>query len=160
MSTFQCSEASLFCRYILRSLDHLFQCIEKLNKEQLNWKPAIANANSLYVLAVHTLANAEENILYMLRGQESLRQREQEFLAYADSAENLLAYWQEARVRLQDALLEVTSEDLVREINHPRRGMATGLEILIIVARHAAEHLGQAELTRDLMNAYPSQGHS
>jgi hypothetical protein len=144
----------------LSSLDHLFQCIEKLNKEQLNWKPAVANANSLYVLAVHTLANAEENLLYTLRGQESLRQRELEFLAYADSAEKLLAYWQEARVRLQDALQEIISEDLAREINHPRRGKISGLEILIIVARHAAEHLGQAELTRDLMNAHLSQGHS
>jgi hypothetical protein len=36
---------------------------------------------------------------------------------------------------------------------HPRRGPLSGREILIVVARHAAEHLGQAELTRDLMKA-------
>jgi hypothetical protein len=29
----------------------------------------------------------------------------------------------------------------------------TGRAILIVVARHAAEHLGQAELTRDLLRA-------
>jgi hypothetical protein len=31
--------------------------------------------------------------------------------------------------------------------------MLTGREILLVVARHAAEHLGQADLTRDLATA-------
>jgi hypothetical protein len=39
---------------------------------------------------------------------------------------------------------------------HPRRGAISGREILIVVARHAAEHLGQAELTRDLWKARQS----
>ncbi|MBN1310607.1 MAG: hypothetical protein JXB30_04240 [Anaerolineae bacterium] len=34
---------------------------------------------------------------------------------------------------------------------HPRRGQMAGRAELIIVARHAAEHMGQAELTRDLL---------
>jgi hypothetical protein len=29
-------------------------------------------------------------------------------------------------------------------------GVLTGREVLLVVARHAAEHLGQVELTRDL----------
>ena len=41
--------------------------------------------------------------------------------------------------------------DLDRERVHPRRGLLTGREILIVVARHAAEHLAHAELTRDLL---------
>jgi hypothetical protein len=36
---------------------------------------------------------------------------------------------------------------------HPRRGPMSANEILLVVARHAAEHLAQAELTRDLLQA-------
>ncbi len=43
--------------------------------------------------------------------------------------------------------------DLEREVTHPRRGALTGRDVLIVVARHAVEHLGQAELTRDLARA-------
>ncbi|MDP9352215.1 MAG: DUF664 domain-containing protein [Chloroflexota bacterium] len=42
---------------------------------------------------------------------------------------------------------------LEEEIEHPRRGRITGREVLLVVARHCAEHLGQAELTRDLLEA-------
>ncbi len=50
-------------------------------------------------------------------------------------------------------VLAVPPEALLAPHHHPRRGWSTGREILLIVARHAAEHLGQAELTRDLLLA-------
>ncbi|MCB0140064.1 MAG: DUF664 domain-containing protein, partial [Caldilineaceae bacterium] len=36
---------------------------------------------------------------------------------------------------------------------HPRRGQMSGRAILMVVMRHAAEHMGHAELTRDLLYA-------
>lgn len=36
---------------------------------------------------------------------------------------------------------------------HPRRGIITGRDVLIVVARHAAEHWGEAQLTPSLMKA-------
>ena len=36
---------------------------------------------------------------------------------------------------------------------HPRRGTITGRDVLIVVARHAAEHWGEAQLTRSLLKA-------
>ena len=36
---------------------------------------------------------------------------------------------------------------------HPRRGIITGRDVLIVVARHTAEHWGEAQLTRSLMKA-------
>ena len=146
-------EAALFCRYIVSSLDSLLQCLDGLNEEQLNWHPAAPNTNSLYALVVHTLGNAEESLLFTLCGQPGKRDREQEFLARGSAGNELVVYWQELRQRVQSALLNLPSEDLEREVAHPRRGVLTGRDILIIVARHAAEHLGQAELTRDLVLA-------
>jgi hypothetical protein len=51
-------------------------------------------------------------------------------------------------VPLQKTLLNLSSDDLEQEHLHPRRGSITGLDILIVVARHAAEHLGQPESSK------------
>jgi uncharacterized damage-inducible protein DinB len=146
-------ETALFCRYIESSIDSLLRNLEGLNEEQLNWHPQAPNTNSLYALAVHTMGNAEESLLFTLCGQPGQRNREQEFLARGISANDLVIYWQELRQRIQSALQNLSPEDLERKIVHPRRGTVTGREILIIVARHAGEHMGQAELTRDLLLA-------
>jgi len=146
-------EATLFCRYILSSLDRLAQCLDGLDENQLNWQPPAPHTNSLYTLVVHTLGNAEENLLLTLFDQPSQRNREQEFVTKGQSADVLITQWHALRERLQKALLSLSSDDLEREHLHPRRGSITELDILIVVARHAAEHLGQAELTRDLVLA-------
>jgi DinB superfamily len=153
----QSYEATLFCRYIVSSLDRLLQALDGLSEKQLNWRPPAPNTNSLYTLTVHTMSNAEENILYTLFDRTSPREREQEFLAHGSSADMLTTRWQDLRVQLQNAILNLSSEDLRRDHNHPRRGTITSLDILIIVARHTAEHLGQAELTRDLLLAINSK---
>jgi hypothetical protein len=143
-------EGALFCRYILSSLDRLMTCLDGLDERQMNWRPPADNANSVYALATHTLGNAEENILGTLCGQPIRREREQEFLAHATSTAALHERWQRLRDQLQTALTGLSAQDLEREVSHPRRGVVTGRDVLIIVARHAAEHLGQSELTRDL----------
>jgi DinB superfamily len=148
-------EAAVFCHYILSSLDRLLHCLDGLSEHQLNWHPPAPNANSLYALAVHTLGNAEENVLFTLFDRASPRHSEQEFTTTGQSADVLVVQWQGLRERLQQVLLSLSSDDLVQEHLHPRRGSITGLDILIVVARHAAEHLGQAELTRDLLLASP-----
>lgn len=49
--------------------------------------------------------------------------------------------------------MKLTREDRDRARHHPRRGIITGRDVLIVVACHAAEHWGEAQLTRSLMNA-------
>jgi hypothetical protein len=43
--------------------------------------------------------------------------------------------------------------DLDRPRSHGTRENVNGRDMLLIVARHAAEHVGHAELTLDLMKA-------
>jgi hypothetical protein len=62
------------------------------------------------------------------------------------------------RPRLAEALANLPPGALDASYSHPRRGTVTGRDILIIVARHSAEHLGQAELTRDLLRAARERG--
>ena len=55
------------------------------------------------------------------------------------------------QIRVKECIENLSSENLTNIRKHPRRGELAGWEILIIVARHATEHMGQAKLTRDLL---------
>lgn len=146
-------ECAAFAGFICRSIDRIVACLTGLDEEQLSWRPPAPQTNSLYTLAIHTMANAEENILSTLCKQPTTRERYGEFNARSVSATEAEVRWRELRGRLTAALRQLDPTALDREIHHPRRGPLTGREILIVVARHAAEHQGQAELTRDLLRA-------
>ena len=154
----QSQEAATFWRYIAGSLDRLIGMLAGMEESELNWRPAAPDTNTLYVLATHTMANAEENILGTLCGQSVRRERADEFAARGATSEPLQARWRDLRDRLELALASLPSSELDAVRVHPRRGALQGRDILIVVARHAAEHLGQAELTRDLMKAVSGRG--
>ncbi len=152
-SGFESPEVGLWWRYIDSSLGRLVDCLAGLTSEELNWRPPAPGANSLYVLATHTLANAEENLLAVLGGASAARDRGAEFAATSSSADSVTKRWAGLRDELRSALQAILEAQLIQTRPHPRRGTVTGREVLLIVARHAAEHLGQAELTRDLLRA-------
>lgn len=143
-------EIELFWGFISRSIERIMACLDGLPEDDLNWRP-LTNANSLYVLANHILGTTEENILGVLCGQSIQRQREAELTAEGNSVDPLLLKWLDLQKRIHQSLEQLPAEELEREREHPRRGSLTGRAVLIVVARHAAEHMGQAELTRDLL---------
>ena len=152
-ATIRSGEVATFWRYIRSSLDRLVRLTEGLNPAELNWRPPAPQTNSLYVLTTHTLGNAEENLLGALCGEPGQRDRDAEFRASGTTPEAIRERWRLLDARLDTALAALDPAALDASCQHPRRGALTGREVLIIVARHAAEHLGQAELTRDLMRA-------
>jgi uncharacterized damage-inducible protein DinB len=137
-------------RYIRRSVDRILSCLDGLEEDDLNWRP-LESANSVYVLAVHMIANVEANILGVLCLQKINRNREDEFKALGSSIEPVLQRWRDVQERISSHLAPLSSKDLDKEYEHPRRGKVTGRDLLITIARHAAEHVGHAELTRDLL---------
>lgn len=143
-------EVETYWGFILSSVNHILACMDGLPEEDLNWRP-LENANSLYALATHTMGNVEENLLEILGGQAVHRQREAEFAVQGSSFELLNHRWSELQGRIAAMLDQLPATELDRVHEHPRRGQVTGREVLIIVARHAAEHMGHAELTRDLL---------
>jgi uncharacterized damage-inducible protein DinB len=136
--------------YIRRSVDRLLSCLDGLEEDDLNWRP-LESANSLYVLAVHMIANVEANILGVLCSQNIIRHREEEFRARGSSVEPVRQRWLDVQERISSCLGKLSSADLDKEYEHARRGKITGRDLLITIARHAAEHVGHAELTRDLL---------
>ena len=104
----------------------------------------------MYTLAVHALGTTEHRLLAVLRGLDVEREREAELASEGGSATAIQDEWRTLRARVEAAVDRLTEADLARTRRHPERGEITGLDVLIVVARHMAEHAGQAELTRDL----------
>lgn len=149
----QSPEVASIWRFIDRALERLVASLDGLSEEDLNWRPTAAETNSLHVLAVHTLGNVEENVLEILCGQPVGRDRDAEFAAQSTAAGPVRERWLTLQGRAQGCLADLPSTALDREYTHPRRGTISGRDVLLIAATHAAEHAGQAELTRDLLRA-------
>lgn len=146
------TQALIFWRYMTSSIDQLLNLMDGLSAEEINESP-LPNANSLYALGTHTMGTTAENLLEVLCGQPVHRQREAEFNAQGASVTLLRTEWQKLRQQIQAHLEAVDDAALGTPRTHPRRGEITGREVLIVVARHCAEHRGQAMLTRDLILA-------
>lgn len=154
---FACPEVAVFWRYISSSVERLVRVAGDIDVPGLHWRPPATDTNSIAVLVTHTMGNAEENILETLCGERVGRQREGEFVPQQITAAELADEWSALRPRLAHALAALPCNAMDRQVEHPRRGQISGREVLIVVARHAAEHLGQAELTRDLWLAEASR---
>ena len=145
-------EIDLFWEKIRNTVDELVGCLEALDSDALDWRP-LDDASSLYALATHTIGNVRHSFLNVLCGLPVTRERDAEFMVSGGSAAEIEARWNELTVQISDAIEELPATELDRERDHPRRGSISGRELLIVVARHAAEHYGQAQLTRDLLKA-------
>ena len=145
-------EIDLYWHKTRDTVDEIVACLEGLDSDSLDWSP-LDDANSLYVLATHTMGNVRHNFLNVLCGLPITRDRDSEFVARGGSAVEIEASWNELKGQISDAIEELPPTELDRERDDPNRGIITGRELLIFVARHAAEHYGQAQLTRDLVKA-------
>ena len=145
-------EVDLYWHKITETVDELVACLEGLDGDSLNWSP-LDDANSLYVLATHTMGNVRHNLLNVLCGLPLTRDRDAEFVARGASAAEIEGRWNDLKARVSEAIEKLPPNDLDRERDDPQRGIITGRELLLFVARHAAEHYGQAQLTRDLVRA-------
>lgn len=152
-ATFRSQEAATFWQYISGTLDRFMDVVAECSVEELNWRPPAPDTNSIYILAVHTLANARQNILGKVCGEDISRNREEEFVQVATEENASVPWWPALRADMERALADVEQSQLDAAIDDPDRGTVSGREFLLIVARHAAEHVGQAELTRDLVRA-------
>lgn len=145
---FASQEAAQFWRYIASTLDRLIALVAEQPEAVVRFRPPLPDTNSILGLAHHTLANASANILGAAAGRAAARDRQSEFDDL--DAKDLLQLWASVRTELEDVLRSADAPWLDGKVEHSWRGRLARREVLIIVARHAAEHLGQAELTRDL----------
>src|SRR5213596_2898279 len=124
--------------------DRLLETIAELDDEAINWKPQAPGANSLLVLVTHALGSAEEHVVGKAAGKTVVRNRDAEFAAEGGSG-HIAARATEVRGRIDE------------EREPPFRtwpgSRATARDRLVHSISHTAEHVGHAQLTRDLLKA-------
>ena len=99
------------------------------------------------------MGNVRHNLLNGLCGLAISRDRDAEFVVTGGSAADIEAHWNELKSQISDSVEGLPRGEMDRERDHPRYGTISGHELLVLVATHAAEHYGQAQLTRDLLKA-------
>jgi hypothetical protein len=142
-------EAKMFADSIVGKVDRIVDCLDGRTSEQITARPPVKNANSLLVLAVHTMANVEEAVFEILHGQPVNRNRDAEFATSSGTADEVKQRWNELKPKVQEAIESMEDAKLAAEYDDHRRGRNTGRGILLLTATHASEHVGHAELTRD-----------
>ena len=148
-------ETDVYWLKISNTVDEIVACLEGVGSDDLDWSP-LDDANSLYVLATHTMGNVRHNLLNGLCGLAISRDRDAEFIVTGGSAADIVAHWNELKSQISDSVEGLPRGEMDRERDHPRYGTISGHELLVLVSTHAAEHYGQAQLTRDLLKAQRS----
>jgi len=149
-------EIEVYSHQIRSLLKRVPACLEGLSEVQLNRQPPIEGANSVYVIAAHTVGNARAWVLGIACGQEMGRDRPAEFRAtgsYAQLAEET----QELLEEIEAALTALDASALDRRVVPSQElwgeGEAREISVrqaLIGVVEHASIHLGELHVTRDL----------
>ena len=147
------SEIESFRTRFAYEFDRLLETINGLDDEAVNWRPPVPGANSLLVLVTHAVASAEEHVVGNAAGKTVVRNRDAEFATTGGSG-HLAARAAEVRRRIDDALGGLEGR-LDEERDPPFRSWpgsrTTVRDRLIHSVSHTAEHVGHAQLTRDLI---------
>jgi hypothetical protein len=134
---------------LLREVGRVIGATDGLSASQLAWTPAAKEANSLLVLAAHTVGAAERHILVHIAGRKPGGTRDEEFAARADVA-GVRARWEGVQRGIVEVLDDLPPGRLDEDIVGPVSTSSVHAMLVHAIA-HAAEHAGQAELTRDLI---------
>jgi hypothetical protein len=145
----------------IESLDERFELLIKgvrgLGADDLNFRPSFDGANSIWVLATHTIGNARAWILGIVCGRERRRDRPAEFASSGDDPDALVAAIDEARNEVLGALRELDGSRLDLRLTPPQELWGEGpprelsiRDAIIQVIEHASLHVGHMDVVRSL----------
>jgi len=138
---------------ICQSGDRLIACLDGLTPAQLNWEPAAPGANSVYAIVNHAIGTQEGHIIGRIFGEPVAPRERAGWDVAGNAGEPLRERWGALRPRVYRILENASGSDLDKACEHPRLGSMSGWQMLLLVDRRTAEHVGHAELTRDLAKA-------
>lgn len=140
--------------FIDRALGGMLAAVAQLGDERVNLKPALPGANSPYAIVYHSVQVAHWWIGMMAAGRPIERDRNSEFTATGTVAD-LEAAVADLRRHLATDIARIEPQAPMRHLDllpgdstvrHWTRG-----EALVHAYEELAQHLGQLEITRDLL---------
>jgi hypothetical protein len=140
--------------YADRAVDQLTGIVTSLGDDLANQRPAIAGANSPYAILRHCLGVMEYWGGYVIAGREVHRDRDAEFTASGPVADLAAAAQQAKRQFRADA--RAADPRAAPRAPHPQMRpddleLHTQGHALLHVMEELMQHLGHAELTRDVL---------
>lgn len=133
------------------------------SRELLNWRPATGAANSAYAIGTHLARCTRVYVLGFACGQRVERDRPAEFAAAGGDPGPLVAEIGELGREIAAALAALPPSALERRLRPAPELWGTGepreisaREAIVESIRHAALHLGELRLTRDLAERHRS----
>ncbi len=145
------TEREALLRAFQRPIEEILSCLDSLRGDEIDRKIPEQTGNGVLAIATHVIANAEENVIERLGGTEVGRARAAEFEAKGTTGDPVRDRWNDLLPKIVTVLTDLPEDGLEREIDHPNRGLITGREVLLVVVRHSNEHLGEAQVVRDLL---------
>jgi hypothetical protein len=142
--------------YVDEAFDGLLAIVEELGDERANQRLDLPGANSPYAILTHCLGVLEFWGGQVIAGRSISRNRAAEFVA-TGSVAGLVVRARRARAQLATDLADldplasprgpVAAEDAVQPMGRTQGGA------LVHIYEEIAQHLGQAEVTRDVLLA-------
>jgi hypothetical protein len=136
------------------SLSSMTEILRGLGDELANTRPDLPGANSPYAIVFHCVGVIEHWAGSVIAGLRIPRDRAAEFTA-TGRVDDLITRVDDVRARLPEwvnvALREGIRDRTVIGSTRPEAATATPEWVLIHVVRELAQHLGQLELTRDVL---------
>ena len=141
-------------------ISRLLETTDDLSADQLDARP-LDEASSLFILATHAISATEWNFVEVLAGRSVDRTRQVEFDARAADFENPAAMlrdrWDQARSAIHEALESVDDAEWDRLRMHIfQQREISGWDVVCSALAHTAEHVGHAELTRQMLDTQTS----
>jgi hypothetical protein len=139
------------------ALSEMARIVEALGDTSANEAPPLPGANSPFAILTHCLGVLEYWGGATVAGRSIQRDREAEFRARGDVA-GLLARTEAARRRLHEdvgALDPLAEPHVVRRPDDPAPYSETQGAVLLHMVEELFQHLGQMEITRDMLQARP-----
>lgn len=154
-------EAAQFAVVFERIVNDALTALDGIPDETLNRKLALPETNSLFNLASHLLGAGEFWTLALGAGQTVARDRAAEFSASGGFAD-LAARARRWRDGLREVLASLPDAALDKTVSPPTayrgtlpEGEMTARECLLHAVEHSALHLGQIQITRQLLDLPP-----
>ena len=151
------SEIDTYARELGWVLGQICVALRGLTPLQLNWRPDTGTANSAHAIASHVVAATRVYALGFGCGRPVQRDRQAEFTGSGHDSAEVIAHVEAFAAELRRGLAALTAPDLERRLRPPRELWGTGdiheisaRDALVESIRHAALHLGELRLTRDL----------
>ena len=136
------------------SLTSMTEILSDLGDELANTKPDLSGANSPYAIVFHCVAVIEHWAGSVIAGLKIPRDRAAEFTA-TGRVDDLITRVDDVRARLPEwvevGLSEGIRDRTVMGSTRPELATATSEWVLTHLVRELAQHLGQLELTRDIL---------